>query len=55
MLLILYIPVIIFQVIIVAALLTFLFKKDIDTSDYEEDIGEKESRPEGLKLWNPGG
>ena len=40
------------QVVILAALITFLFKKDIDTLDFEENIGEQVKRPEGMEPLN---
>jgi hypothetical protein len=43
-----------FKVMIVAIFLTFLFKKDTDTTNFENNFGEMESRTENLMPANLG-
>ena len=44
----------VFQVILLALLLTFLFKKDTDMSDYEQGLGKMEERDENIQAANKG-
>ena len=42
------------QVFVIAMLLSFLFKKDTDMSDYERELGKMQERHEDLRAANPG-